>query len=58
MKYQVYLACFNGCYGDLIFKTESRTEIVNKIKDILKDNEGGTARIAGIDNDFYMIIER
>lgn len=58
MKYQVYLTCSNGCYGVLIFKVKTRTEIINKIKDILKDNDGGTARIAGIDNNFYMIIER
>lgn len=58
MNYQVYFTCSNDCYGVLVFKVKSRTEVINKTKEILKDNDGGTARISGIDNNFYMIIER
>lgn len=58
MNYQVYFTCSNDCCGVLIFKAKTRTEVICKVKDILIDNDGGTARISGIDNDFYMIIER
>lgn len=58
MKYQVYLTCFNGRHGDLIFRAKDHIEVINKIEDILKDNDGGTAQISGIDDNFYTIIER
>ena len=57
MRYDVYLDCLNGRSASLVLCGKSEQEVIQKAKDILKDNEGGTAEITAYYGDFFTIIE-
>lgn len=57
MKYDVYFDCINGKCANLTLLGNNDNEVINKAKNILKDNEGGTAEIQAHFGNFYAIIE-
>ena len=57
MRYDVYLNCVNGRHASLVLCGNSSEEVINKAKDILKDNGGGTAEITAFYGNFFTIIE-
>ena len=57
MKYNVYLQCNNGNYGLLILRANSNKDIVQKVKEILFDNEGGYASVGDTSGFFLTTIE-
>lgn len=57
MRYDVYLRCPNGRFSLFALRDMSEQEVIQKVRDILKDNEGGVAEITASFSDFYTIVE-
>ena len=55
MKCDVFFDCLNGRHARLMLCGDSYENIVQKAKDILVDNQGGTAEIC--DGIFSAIVE-
>lgn len=57
MRYDVYLLCDNDRRANLIISGGTPEQIIQKVKDLLQDNEGGTAEVTAINGNFQTIVE-